>query len=313
MIRKLLATTAFATVLATGAFAQDATAPAPAAPAATEATTPAVGTAEGTLATNLIGENVYNGTAENAEKIGDVSDLVLSQDGQIESVVVGVGGFLGIGQKNVALNYKDLSWNERNGDRWLVSSSTKESLQALPEFDRSAYDAKPANTAQTTDSSASSTTAMAPAATTTEPAAPATDSAANNTATNNNMAATPDQTQTAAIDRSTLTEVPADKLTADNLVGTTVYGANDQNVGKISDIVLTADGKVDAVLLDVGGFLGIGAKTVAVGMDKLSFMQDGSDNRYLYTNFTKEQLEAQTAYDAGTYANNRDQQRLIVR
>jgi hypothetical protein len=47
-------------------------------------------------------------------------------------------------------------------------------------------------------------------------------------------------------------------------------------------------------------------------MDKLSFMQDGSDNRYLYTNFTKEQLEAQTAYDAGTYATNRDAQRLTV-
>jgi sporulation protein YlmC with PRC-barrel domain len=311
MIRKLLATTAFATVLATGAFAQEATTPAPAATAATEATTPAVRTAEGHLATNLIGENVYNGTAENAEKIGDVNDLVLSDSGQIESVVVGVGGFLGIGEKNVALNYKDLSWNERNGDRWLVTASTKESLQALPAFDRAAYDAKPANTAQNTDASGSSTTAMAPA-TTAQPAAPATDSAANATNTNNNMAATPDQTQTAAIDRSTLKEVPADKLTADNLVGTTVYGANDQNVGEISDIVLTADGKVDAVLIDVGGFLGMGAKTVAVGMDKLSFMQDGSDNRYLYTNFTKEQLEAQTAYDAGTYATNRDAQRLTV-
>jgi hypothetical protein len=42
-------------------------------------------------------------------------------------------------------------------------------------------------------------------------------------------------------------------------------------------------------------------------------MADKDGNKYLYTNFTKEQLDAQPAYDESTYAENRDEQRLIVR
>ncbi|RWL19288.1 MAG: PRC-barrel domain containing protein, partial [Mesorhizobium sp.] len=86
-------------------------------------------------------------------------------------------------------------------------------------------------------------------------------------------------------------------MRVDDLKGTTVYGANDAKIGTIGDVVLTPENKPDAVIVDVGGFLGIGAKEVAVGMDKLKFMTDKNGNKYLYTNFTKEQLQAQTAYD----------------
>ena len=71
--------------------------------------------------------------------------------------------------------------------------------------------------------------------------------------------------------------------------------------------------KVDAVIIDVGGFLGIGEKEVAVGMDNLKFMTDKDGKRYLYTNFTKEQLEAQAPYDKATYVQNRDTQRMMMR
>jgi hypothetical protein len=97
MIRTLLATTALATLVATGAYAQDATAPASATPApATENAQPAapVERADGSLVTNIIGESVYNGTGDNAEDIGKVTDVVFDKDGQAKSVVIGVGGFL---------------------------------------------------------------------------------------------------------------------------------------------------------------------------------------------------------------------------
>jgi hypothetical protein len=106
--------------------------------------------------------------------------------------------------------------------------------------------------------------------------------------------------------------MPMDKISAEDIVGTTVYGANDANVGEIGDVVLTQDGKVDAVVIDVGGFLGVGEKQVAIGMDKLSFMTDKDGNKYLYTNFSKEQLEAQVAYDKSTWAEKRDEQRMTV-
>jgi hypothetical protein len=121
-----------------------------------------------------------------------------------------------------------------------------------------------------------------------------------------------DATETAAIDKSTLTEVPADKISADNLIGTTVYGADDAKVGEIGDVVLSSDNGIDAVVVDVGGFLGVGEKPVAIGMEKLKFMADKDGNQYLYTNFTKEQLEAQAPYDKGSYAEKRDEQRMIV-
>jgi len=139
--------------------------------------------------------------------------------------------------------------------------------------------------------SVTSETAEAPAAaddsgqTTTEtvqvPAAPA-DSGQSSTDTAqvpaDPGAAATDMTTTAAIDKSTLTEMPMDGVRAEELIGTTVYGANDEKIGEIGDIVLTADGNIDAYIIDVGGFLGIGEKEVALGSDNLAFMTDNDGN-----------------------------------
>ena len=122
----------------------------------------------------------------------------------------------------------------------------------------------------------------------------------------------PDELETGAIDPGTLDTVDAATLSADELIGTTVYGADDENVGSIGDVILSEDGEVDAIIVDVGGFLGIASKEVAVGMDDLEFMTDADGNMYLYTQFTQEQLEAQPEYDASTYAEQRDEQRLTI-
>ena len=171
MIRKLLITTAAAALMAGGAYAQ--TQPAPAQPAAEAPAVQApLAKADGQLATNIIGETVYNGTGDTAENIGDVNDLVIGADGAIEQMIVGVGGFLGIGEKNVAVDYKTAEWAEKNGDRWLVVGMSKEELGAAPAFDPTPYEpaqpvaaAEPAAPAAPADNS---TTAMTPA-----PAAPA--------------------------------------------------------------------------------------------------------------------------------------------
>lgn len=292
MIRNLLATTAVATLLATGAFAQNATQPAPAQAPAVEPAAPAapMAMAGAHLATKIIGEKVYNGTGDEAQNIGGVNDLVVSKDGKVESIVIGVGGFLGIGEKNVALNYGDIKWAEKDGDRWIVVDATKDQLESMPAFDRAAF--APAKVA----SSGTATT-------------PAEDSAAEAPTT---TSAGTDTMKTAAIDRSQLKEMPVGDIRAENLVGTTVYGAEDANVGEVGDVVLSQDGKVDAVIIDVGGFLGVGEKEVAVGMDNLAFMTDDSGNKYLYTTFTKDQLNAAAAYDKSTWAEKRDEQRLVI-
>ena len=62
-------------------------------------------------AESLLGVDVSNGS----DTIGEVSDLVVTEDGRVEAVVVGVGGFLGIGEKRVALPWDSIKLTEQDG------------------------------------------------------------------------------------------------------------------------------------------------------------------------------------------------------
>lgn len=119
-----------------------------------------------------------------------------------------------------------------------------------------------------------------------------------------------DQTMTGAVDPSNMQEAQPDQIRAENLTGTAVYGSNDERIGEIGDVILTPEGDVDAAIVDVGGFLGIGEKEVALSMENLSFMTDENDELYLFTDFTQEELEAQPEYDEANYAERRDEMLL---
>ncbi|HEU6443359.1 MAG TPA: PRC-barrel domain-containing protein, partial [Microvirga sp.] len=58
-------------------------------------------------ATQLEGLDVYN---NNNEKIGDISEMLVDQSGKIQAVVIGVGGFLGIGQRDVAIPFEQVQF-----------------------------------------------------------------------------------------------------------------------------------------------------------------------------------------------------------
>jgi len=81
-------------------------------------------------AQTLLGVDVTNGQ----DTIGDVSDLVVTEEGQVEAIVVGIGGFLGIGEKWVALDWHTVKLTEQNGSRVFVVKATREQLEAMPEF-----------------------------------------------------------------------------------------------------------------------------------------------------------------------------------
>lgn len=168
MTRKLLTTVAagalFATAFAPVAFSQSATQPAspsapsmsapadPAAPKpagdAAQAPAPAATTdtaqagggtylteqsADQVSANTYIGQAVYNGTNES---IGNVNDLIMKKDGGLVAAVIGVGGFLGIGEKNVAVPMEKITvaQNTTDGSVKLTTSETAETLKAAPEF-----------------------------------------------------------------------------------------------------------------------------------------------------------------------------------
>lgn len=85
------------------------------------------------LASSLIGQNVYSRTDDT---LGQINDLIFNEnDGSIRAVVVGVGGFLGIGQKNVAVSFEHLvETTDVDGNIRLVLDATTEELEAAPGY-----------------------------------------------------------------------------------------------------------------------------------------------------------------------------------
>lgn len=72
-----------------------------------------------------------------------------------------------------------------------------------------------------------------------------------------------------------------------------------QDIAKVSDIVLDDSGRVVGYIADIGGFLGIGAKKVLLGVDALHMVTVGNDT-FFATNYTKEELEALPDFDEKT-------------
>jgi sporulation protein YlmC with PRC-barrel domain len=88
---------------------------------------------------------------------------------------------------------------------------------------------------------------------------------------------------------------PLGGMTAEELVGRSVVDTAGNSVGEVNDLMLDAENKVASVMIDVGGFLGIGERTVALEASSLT-VQEGEDGD-LVTSMTKEQIEALPAYE----------------
>ena len=81
------------------------------------------------LASDLMKKSILGA---NNERIGDVNDLLMSKDGDVVAVLVGVGGFLGIGEKTVAIPFDSL---KRSADaEQLTAQYSREDLKQAPEF-----------------------------------------------------------------------------------------------------------------------------------------------------------------------------------
>ena len=114
--------------------AKTADAPPPPPPKPVVTTDPALAVATvklegGYRASKIIGAAVYNGQDQ---QIGTIDDLILNHDNQASLAIIGVGGFLGVGAKMVALPYAKI---ERTDDgKIILPDGSKESLAKLPSF-----------------------------------------------------------------------------------------------------------------------------------------------------------------------------------
>ncbi len=105
-----------ATILSTTAFAAE-----------TLSTLPA----KGTTVTNYYKQAVYD---PKETKIGDIDDVLVDKDGRITALIIGVGGFLGVGEKDVAVPFSAVKGTKKNDKWWLTLNETKDSLKKAVGF-----------------------------------------------------------------------------------------------------------------------------------------------------------------------------------
>lgn len=244
-------------------------------------------------------DTVAVGAEKDWDDVGEINDVILGRDGQIKAVVLGVGGFLGIGEKNVAIPMQDVKF-VKNGDDvddyFLVVNANKDVLTNAPAYVPAEQKAAATDSATTTTD-----TAMNTGETPMDTTADTDTSTTASTSADNATKAMTDDNRTRLVrpdvNREGYKAAEMTELTADKLQGARVYGPKDEDVGEINRLVLDDGGKIQRVVLDVGGFLGIGERQIAVTLDELNIVRtdDGSDFR-VYIDATQANLKAQPEY-----------------
>lgn len=95
-------------------------------------------TPENTFHADALTGNQVKSSVEDDEDIGTITDLVIDEDGQINAVVVGVGGFLGMGEKNVAIEWDSLELTkDEDGEDYVITvNASQDALEAAEEYHR---------------------------------------------------------------------------------------------------------------------------------------------------------------------------------
>lgn len=197
------------------------------------------------------------------DNIGQINEIVLSHDGTVRAVVIGVGGFLGIGQQDVAVTMDQVAFfrdQEDQSQMYVVVNTNAEMLEQSPSYDRSAM-------------------------------------------TDDRGATTADDQRTAlsrpAMAREGYSQVEATEISSEMLVGQSVYDVSDDSVGTVDDLIMDDAGAVTNVIVDFGGFLGIGSSQVSLGYDELTILANAeNDDLRVYVDATKEQIQNLPQYRA---------------
>ena len=233
----------------------------------------------------LVGRNIKN--MQN-ETVGEIEAIFLNKDGKVDGVVVGVGGFLGINQREVLISWKELKI-ENNGEKVTVNM-TKDQLKAMPAYkykdpsyrgqvftDSGIYRDSPRTDARIDPNTPTTMERRADA-----------DRRATTDRTN--------PTDRAAVNNSATRDFNAEgNMSADAIIGASVRNANNDKVGEIVDAYVDKKGQIQQVVVSVGGFLGIGSKHVAVKWTDLQPRRDGN-SLVVMSNWNKESLKAMPDY-----------------
>jgi sporulation protein YlmC with PRC-barrel domain len=87
--------------------------------------------ADSQTVTDWYKQNVYD---PNQTKIGEIMDILVNPSGKIDAAIVGVGGFLGAGEKDVAVDFNQIKPTKKNDKTYLTLNTTKDALKNAPGF-----------------------------------------------------------------------------------------------------------------------------------------------------------------------------------
>ncbi|MBS0526507.1 MAG: PRC-barrel domain-containing protein [Proteobacteria bacterium] len=229
-------------------------------------------------AKKLIGRSVKN---NDDDTIGKIESVYLDANGKVDSVIVGVGGFLGVGERYARLHWKDLKISN-NGEK-VVVDMTKDQLKAIAPYkykDQAERGQVFNDHGVWKDSRA---------------AADARAAGAGTAAADNHDRATADKRADNASSTSTGDFNAQGDVSANAIIGTKVKNANKDTVGSVEDLYVDGSGNIKTVVLSVGGFLGVGSKDVAVKWSDLKQTRDGR-SVVLTTNMSKDELKGLPDY-----------------
>jgi sporulation protein YlmC with PRC-barrel domain len=236
----------------------------------TQGTGAAVAPATAVAAEELLGRTIENADGDN---VGEIRNVVIDQTGEVKYVIVGVGGFLGLGEKHVALAWDELTISG-NGET-VTAAVTKEQLEALPEHQFPSE--VRAGTVYSYDEDIKVNPQMA------DRDATATDQPPMTTGE-----------QTTALETAPAAGVMG--IGASKLVGADVTNAQGERIGEINEVMLGNDGAAEGLVVDVGGFLGVGERRVLVDWSDVTVRPQENGTVEVATTMDRARLESLPEY-----------------
>jgi len=106
-----------------------------------------------------------------------------------------------------------------------------------------------------------------------------------------------DRASTATAEPATVTVLNNHEV--EGILGRQVLGADDENMGRIVDVIVDHSGRVRAAVIDFGGFLGVGSRKIAVDWSALHFPPPGQPNAKISLDLTRDQVKAAPEYQDG--------------
>lgn len=229
------------------------------------------------------------------EMVGEIDDVILDSNGEVVGLVVDSGGFLGMGADELRIPIQDVRFMPEGQNRQMSGDGTQQSATdgSQQDMDTQTMQTADAENQQMQGSGGSTgfTVIYTGDPQALEEAEPFDEERAAE------MGETRGSQTWGGSDTGQYEQVDFSTLTTEDLLGAAVYGSNDDWIGEVSELAVSESGEIENAIIDVGGFLGIGEKPVALPMTELDLRRTDGDELRVYVNYTEDELDSMETWE----------------